>query len=197
MIPSSPTASRKRRTSSAPGSSPWAWTSKRGSPRPASSACCREASRGPRSPSAPTWTPCPSRRLADVPFKSLNPAIMHAAGHDIHTAIVLGTAFVLNELKDRIKGNIKFIFQPAGEGAAGRRRRRRRPHDQGRRPRQSSRRRHLRLSCLARNPGPGLHRPGPLLANSDSFQITIKGKSAQGSPAAGRRGCRSSSPPRS
>ena len=58
----------------------------------------------------------PIQEQADVSFKSLNPGIMHATGHDIHTAIVLGVAFVLNEFKDRMKGNVKFIFQPAGEG---------------------------------------------------------------------------------
>ncbi len=51
-----------------------------------------------------------------VPFQSLNSGIMHACGHDIHTAVALGTARVLSRLKDRIKGNIKFIFQPGEEG---------------------------------------------------------------------------------
>jgi amidohydrolase len=44
---------------------------------------------------------------------------MHACGHDVHTAIVLGTAIVLNNLKDEIKGTIKFIFQPAEEKLPG------------------------------------------------------------------------------
>lgn len=51
-----------------------------------------------------------------VPFQSLNSGVMHACGHDIHTAVALGTARVLSRLKDRIKGNIKFIFQPGEEG---------------------------------------------------------------------------------
>jgi amidohydrolase len=42
---------------------------------------------------------------------------MHACGHDTHTAILLGTAKILFELKDQIPGTIKFIFQPAEEGA--------------------------------------------------------------------------------
>ncbi len=58
----------------------------------------------------------PIQELTDVPFKSLNPGVMHACGHDIHTSIALGTAIVLTALKDKIKGNIKFIFQPAEEG---------------------------------------------------------------------------------
>jgi amidohydrolase len=58
----------------------------------------------------------PIQELNDLPYKSLNPGIMHACGHDIHTTVVLGTAMVMHSLKDRLKGNIKFIFQPAEEG---------------------------------------------------------------------------------
>jgi amidohydrolase len=42
---------------------------------------------------------------------------MHACGHDTHTAILMGVATVLSKNKDKIKGTIKFIFQPAEEGA--------------------------------------------------------------------------------
>lgn len=44
---------------------------------------------------------------------------MHACGHDSHTAILLGTAKVLSELKAELPGTIKFIFQPAEEGPGG------------------------------------------------------------------------------
>jgi amidohydrolase len=123
----------------------------------------------------------PIQETADVPFKSLNPGIMHAAGHDIHTAIVLGTAFVLNEFKDRIKGNIKFIFQPAGEGP---------PEGE-----EGGAALMIKEGVLD-NPRVGAifgfriwpealgqvsAISGPMLANSDSFDVTIKGRSAQGS----------------
>ena len=42
--------------------------------------------------------------------------VMHACGHDIHIAVLLGTAKILTEMKDDINGTVKFIFQPAEEG---------------------------------------------------------------------------------
>jgi len=44
---------------------------------------------------------------------------MHACGHDAHTAIVLALAKVLNEFKDKLKGQLRLIFQPAEEGQGG------------------------------------------------------------------------------
>lgn len=55
----------------------------------------------------------------EVSYKSKNKGVMHACGHDGHTAILLGTAKVLNEMKEQINGNIKLIFQPAEEGPGG------------------------------------------------------------------------------
>ena len=51
-------------------------------------------------------------------YRSLNPGAMHACGNDAHIAIALGTAMVLNKLRDKIPGNIKFIFQPGGKTQA-------------------------------------------------------------------------------
>ncbi len=53
-----------------------------------------------------------------VPFASENPGVMHACGHDAHTAMLLGAAYVLNELRDRFDGCVKLVFQPAEEDAA-------------------------------------------------------------------------------
>ena len=60
----------------------------------------------------------------DLPFKSNVTSeflgekvdVMHACGHDTHTAILMGVAEVLSKNKDKIKGTVKFIFQPAEEG---------------------------------------------------------------------------------
>ena len=57
----------------------------------------------------------PIEEQTDLPFKSTVSGKMHACGHDVHTSILLGAAKVLSELKDEIKGNIKFVFQPAEE----------------------------------------------------------------------------------
>lgn len=60
----------------------------------------------------------------DLPYKSevtseflgKSVGVMHACGHDTHTAILMGVAEVLSKNKDKIKGTVKFIFQPAEEG---------------------------------------------------------------------------------
>lgn len=57
----------------------------------------------------------PIEELNDVPYKSKNKGIMHACGHDGHTAILLGVAKVLTKYKDLLKGTVKFAFQPAEE----------------------------------------------------------------------------------
>ena len=55
----------------------------------------------------------------DVPYKSQNPGVMHACGHDVHTASLLGTAHILQSIKDSFEGTVKLIFQPAEEKAPG------------------------------------------------------------------------------
>ena len=55
----------------------------------------------------------------DLEFKSKNEGIMHACGHDGHTAMLLGTARALYEIRDQLAGNVKLIFQPAEEMVQG------------------------------------------------------------------------------
>ncbi len=49
------------------------------------------------------------------PYKSKVKGVMHSCGHDAHTAILLGSAKVLVQIKDKLKGNVKLIFQPCEE----------------------------------------------------------------------------------
>ncbi|MCY6483135.1 amidohydrolase [Clostridium aestuarii] len=55
----------------------------------------------------------------DIPYKSKIPGKMHACGHDGHTAGLLGTAMILNDIKHSLHGNIKLVFQPAEEDDGG------------------------------------------------------------------------------
>ncbi|MBE9584966.1 amidohydrolase [Mucilaginibacter sp. JRF] len=55
----------------------------------------------------------------DVPYKSQNPGVMHACGHDVHTSSLLGTAKILTQLKSEFGGTVKLIFQPAEEKLPG------------------------------------------------------------------------------
>ena len=54
-----------------------------------------------------------------LPFSSTHEGIMHACGHDAHMAMALGAASIFSKIKENMKGNIKFVFQPAEEGPGG------------------------------------------------------------------------------
>lgn len=55
----------------------------------------------------------------DVPYKSTNPGVMHACGHDVHTTCLLGAAKILQELRNEWEGTVKLIFQPGEEKNPG------------------------------------------------------------------------------
>jgi amidohydrolase len=55
----------------------------------------------------------------ELPFKSQNPGVMHACGHDAHTAYMMVLAKALIELKDQLKGSVRIIHQPAEEVSPG------------------------------------------------------------------------------
>ncbi|WP_432711998.1 M20 metallopeptidase family protein [Pedobacter sp.] len=57
----------------------------------------------------------PIQETNDKSYKSLNNGVMHACGHDVHSSSLLGTAFILSELKAHFGGTVKLIFQPGEE----------------------------------------------------------------------------------
>ena len=61
----------------------------------------------------------PIQETSDLSYKSVNDGVMHACGHDAHTAILLVAAEILSKNIEQISGKIKFIFQPAEEGFGG------------------------------------------------------------------------------
>ena len=61
----------------------------------------------------------PIQEENEVDYCSINPGVMHACGHDGHMAIALGIAKIMTKHRDKIEGRIKFVFQPAEEGAGG------------------------------------------------------------------------------
>ena len=61
----------------------------------------------------------PIQELNNVGYCSVNNGVMHACGHDVHTASLLGVGRVLNKLKEEWEGSIKLIFQPAEESFPG------------------------------------------------------------------------------
>ena len=123
----------------------------------------------------------PIQETIDVPYKSQTPGVKHACGHDVHTTVELGVAEVLSKLRDQISGAIKFIFQPAEEGAP-----------QGE---EGGALLMIKEGALE-NPRPsaifGLHtmpgieagqigyHSGAAMASSDRFTITIRGKGSHG-----------------
>lgn len=61
----------------------------------------------------------PLQEQNDVPYKSLKPGIMHACGHDAHVAMLIGAVKILAPLRPKLRGNVKFIFQPCEEQPKG------------------------------------------------------------------------------
>lgn len=133
----------------------------------------------------------PVREEVDVPFASKattqyegqQVGVMHACGHDTHMAILLATARILSQLRDRLPGTVKFIFQPAEEGAPA-----------AERPAGAQL---MVQEGVMRDPKVdavfGLHvfanvtsgqltyRSGPFMAAADSFEIVVKGRQTHGS----------------
>lgn len=112
-----------------------------------------------------------------MPYRSNNSGVMHACGHDGHTAMLLGATIILEKFKTHLDGSVRFVFQPGEEVvAAGK---------------------DLIEKGILTNPGPdvvlALHgwpgyptgaicsRPGELMAAADFFKIKLSGKGGHGS----------------
>ena len=61
----------------------------------------------------------PIQEINSKDYKSINKGVMHACGHDVHTASLLGTAKILNQIKGQFEGSVKLIFQPGEEKNPG------------------------------------------------------------------------------
>lgn len=113
----------------------------------------------------------------NVPYKSTVNGVMHACGHDVHTASLLGTAKILHELRDEFEGTVKLVFQPGEEKLPG------------------GASLMIRAGAL-QNPAPnnmiGQHvapnipvgkigfREGMYMASTDELYVTVKGKGGHG-----------------
>lgn len=122
-----------------------------------------------------------SEEALDVPYKSRNPGVKHACGHDVHTTVALGVAEVLSRMREEVRGTVKFIFQPAEEGPP--------PGEEGGALL-------MIKEGVMENPRPraifGLHTEpnlqagqigyhvGPAMASADTFYVTVRGKKAHG-----------------
>ena len=118
----------------------------------------------------------PVTEPAGCPFRSKNEGVMHACGHDAHTAMLLGAAKLLIGLRESLKGNVKLLFQPAEESVGGAER--------------------MVKAGVMENPHVdwvyGLHvmprlplgtvetRTGTLNASTDRIEITVRGVSGHG-----------------
>ena len=61
----------------------------------------------------------PVKEMTDLPYKSVNEGLMHACGHDLHTAMLVGAARMLSGRKTEFSGKVLFMFQPGEEGHRG------------------------------------------------------------------------------
>lgn len=125
----------------------------------------------------------PMEETSGLPFASCRPGVAHTCGHDGHTAIALGAAKLLYDMRDQLSGNVKIFFQPAEETTGGAQRM-------------------IMQGCM-KSPDVdhvlGLHmdptlpcgeaefKHGKMMAASDEFTILLEGKGCHG--AHPERGC--------
>lgn len=121
----------------------------------------------------------PIKEETGLPFASEVEGMMHACGHDAHMAMALGSAKILSENRDKIRGNVKFLFQPAEEGPGGAR-----PMIEGgalENPKVDAIiGLHTGSIWKGASPGDVYISYGPMMACMDRIDVTIKGKGGHG-----------------
>ena len=116
----------------------------------------------------------------DLPYRSEVDGAMHACGHDLHTAMLLGAARVLAERREELPGDVVFMFQPGEEGfdGAGHMIKEGVLDAAGRRPDAAYA---LHVMAHLGERGTVMSRPGPLLAASDAVRVVVRGRGGHAS----------------
>ena len=114
----------------------------------------------------------PIQEINDVPYKSQNDGVMHACGHDAHTAMLLGAAKLLTQNRDQFGGEVRLVFQPAEECAST-------PEEFIAQGVLDGVTRVFGMHCAPDLPSDTVgFKPGPNNAGVDRFTITVRGLSA-------------------
>ena len=114
----------------------------------------------------------PIQEINDVPYKSQNDGVMHACGHDAHTAMLLGAAKLLMQNRDQFGGEVRLVFQPAEECAST-------PEEFIAQGVLDGVTRVFGMHCAPDLPSDTVgFKPGPNNAGVDRFTITVHGLSA-------------------
>jgi len=127
-------------------------------------------------------TDVPFRSTVTTTYRGETVGVMHACGHDAHTAVLMGVAQVLTRLRGSLAGNVLFIFQPAEEGAP--------EGEEGGAElmlKEGIFDRYRPEAAVGLHVWSGLHtgeiayRGGPFMAAADAFRIQVKGRQSHGS----------------
>ena len=122
------------------------------------------------------------KSTAKAEYRNKEVGVMHACGHDLHMAMLMGAAEKLAKMKEQIAGTVIFIFQPAEEGAPG--------NEEGGAElmlKEGVFTQHKPEAVFgihvwsAGTVGHISYREGPLMASSDRFEITVRGQQTHGS----------------
>ena len=118
----------------------------------------------------------PMEETGTCVYRSQNPRVMHACGHDAHTAMLLGAAKILKEREDQLPGRVRFLFQPSEES----------PHRSGARALVAQGALEEVDAVAGLHVWSGLpsgvvgYRPGPSMASADEWACTLTGKGGHG-----------------